>query len=230
MQLSVAIATGSTGGKWTANWSKIGEQLQKEWLPWSESEGWRLRISGMCPHACWKERRLVNWRGLEGDSTRALIRDAPEADTLNPGSSFAFVGKKGWLGKELQPQPCERFPRSSHHGVPRCRRSPTHIQRYSRNCIPAYVWWSVPTRCIVIALSRFRRASTNGTMKCIFRKRTPQPPAESPLSLFSRRSHQQLKHPRAASLNKLSITKPQRSLSSLIRSTPSPIHGPVIAT
>lgn len=48
-----------------------------------------------------RNKRLVNWRGrdLEGDSTRALFRDAPEADTLDPGSSFAFVGKKGGWGR-----------------------------------------------------------------------------------------------------------------------------------
>ena len=27
------LAMINAGGKWTANWSKIGEQLQKEWLP-----------------------------------------------------------------------------------------------------------------------------------------------------------------------------------------------------
>ena len=30
-----------------------------------------------------------------GDSTRALFCDAPEADTLDPSSSFAFVRKDG---------------------------------------------------------------------------------------------------------------------------------------
>lgn len=227
MQLSVAIATRSAGGKWTANWSKIGEQLQKEWLPWSEREGWRLRISGMCPHACWKERRLVNWRGLEGDSTRALIRDAPEADTLNPGSSFAFVGEKGWLGKELQPQPCERFPRSSHHGVPRCRRSPTRIQRYSRNCICLVVRPNTLHRHCTVPISP-RLYKRNNEMHLSQKdtstaRRAPSlafltsvpPTAQTPTS---RISQQTVDH------------EPQRSLSSLIRSTPSPIHGPVIAT
>lgn len=150
---------------------------------------------------CWleiKEAGQLEGTGLEGDSTRGAFSRRAGSRHFGPRQLFRVPLKRGWLGKSSSHSCVKDFQgQATTASVPHSSSADavSRIQRYPGNCIPASAERlgiqvrpnTLHRHCAAWQhgeVSRFRRASTNGTMNCISRKRTPQPPP-SPISRFS---------------------------------------------